>query len=418
VSGARQLLLAGTLALWGCASEHPADTEPEVVVEVRTAQSKLEDVEQTISAPASIFAKSQANVASKLTAPIVQLGARKGDRVTQGQLLASLSSADLDAQVSEAKARVVDARAMLEKASAGTLPSDVERARGEVENAAATLAQTKEIFERRQELVAQGALPERDRLLAKTQYEQAQTAHRVATTSLELLTGQSRGQDIRIAQSRLAQAEAGLDFVKAQLAFARIESPSAGFVTEQFLYPGDMARPDAPIFTIMDLSVAVARAQFPEENARALRVGQLCRFVSLDEASAPHSGKLTVINQAVDPARRTVEAWCEIPNSASDLRAGLFGNVSVVTGLRKEAVTVPLTAVEFAPDRTSGVVWSLANGSASDQQVVRKNEVTTGVVSRSSVEIIEGLSSGERVVVEGGYGLTEGLAAREAEPRP
>ena len=412
------LALSALLGFWGCAAEPQAETEPEIVVEVRTAQSKLEDVEQALRAPATIFPKAEANVASRLTAPIVRLGARKGDRVSQRQVLAWLSSSDLDAQLAEAQARVVDAQATLEKTSAGTLPSDVERAQGEVERAASTLEQTKQIFERRQELVAQGALPERDLLLAKTQYDQAQTAHRVAQRALELLTGQSRGQDIRIAESRLAQAEAGRDLVQAQLAFAQIESPTAGFVTEQFLYPGDMARPDAPIFTVMDLSVAVARAQFPEEQAGGLRAGQDCRFVSLDVADIPHSGKLTVVNQAVDPARRTVEAWCEIPNSEGGLKAGIFGQVSVVTGLQQEAVTVPLTAVEFDRDRTFGVVWSVTDDAGANTRLVHKNHVKTGVVSASGVEILEGLRSGERVVVEGGYGLAEGLAVREAEPSP
>lgn len=412
MSDSSKILVVALLACLGCAPPQE-DAEPEIVIKVRTAQATVQDVEQAVSAPAMIFPKSEAKVASKLTAPIARLGARKGDRVVQRQTLAWLSAGDLYAQLAEAEARVTDAQAILQKTSAGTLAADVERAQGEVERTATALNQAEQIFERRQSLVTEGALPERDLLLAKTQYEQAQTAHRVAQRSLEILTGQSGQQDIRIAESRLLQAQARLQLVQAQLAFAQVESPSPGFITEQFLYPGDMARPDAPIFTVMDLSVAVARGEFPEEKTSGLRPQQVCRFVSIDQPDAARVGKLTVVNQAVDMARRTVEAWCEIPNTDGEIKAGVFGEVIVVTAQRPQAVTVPLSAIEFERDRSFGVVWSVG-----DDHRVRKNRVSVGVVSGTTAEILEGITTGETVVVEGGYGLSEGLAVREAEPSP
>ncbi len=397
------------LLLAGCGGPEEG-AEPEMIVEVRTAQARVEDVEQILSAPANIFPISEAKVASKLTAPIARLGARKGDRVLKGQILAWLRSDDLDAQLAEALAQVADAEANLEKVSAGTLPTEIERAQGELERTTSALTEAKQIFERRRDLVAEGALSERDLLLAKTQYEQAQTANRVAKTALELLSGQSRLQDIRIAESGLSQAKARSQFVEAQLGFGRVESPSPGYVTDQFLYPGDMAQPGTPIFTVMDLSTVVARGHFPEENAGELRRGQDCRFAGIDSLNGGHAGKLTVVNQAVDAARRSVEAWCEIPNRDSGIKAGLFGQVSVVTGRRRDAVTVPRAAVEFDRDRERGVVWSVGADNRAHEHRVR-----TGVVSPTTVEVLDGIEIGATVVVEGGYGLSEGLAVRHSE---
>ncbi len=405
-----RIYILAALALVGCGAPDEA-VEPQVVVDVKTAKAVIQDVEEIAVAPATVFAKSEAKVASQLTAPIASLQVKKGDRVKQGQILARLRTADLDAQLADAKAQVADAAANLEKVSAGTLPTDVERAQGEVERTASALAEAKQIFERRQTLVAEGALPERDLLIAKTQYDQAVSANRVAQSALDLLTGKSRLQDMRIAESRLASAQAKLDLAAAQLAFAEIVSPSPGVITDQFLYPGDMARPDAPIFTVMDLSVAVARGQFPEEKAGGLRVGQSCRFSGVDGADSPHSGKLTVVNQAVDPVRRTIEAWCEIPNSAGAVKSGVFGELTVVLDVHHDALTVPLAAVEFDPDRTNGVVWTVGS-----DNLVHENHPKVGVVSDATVEILEGLKSGDTVVVEGGYGLSDGLTVRLAEP--
>jgi multidrug efflux pump subunit AcrA (membrane-fusion protein) len=397
-------------ALAACAApEEPA--EPPVSVAVRTAKAAVEDVEAIVSAPATVFPLAEAKVAPKVAAPIARLGARMGDRVSEGQPLAWLRSEDLDAQLAEARAQVADAQANLEKVSAGTLPIEIERARGEVERTGSALAEAQQIYERRQTLVAEGALPERDLLLAKTQYDQAQTASRVAQAALESLTSQSQRQDVLIAESRLAQAEARLELAEVQLGYTRIDSPSRGVVTQQFLYPGDMARPDAPIFTVMDLSAAVARGQFPEETTAGLRAGQLCRFTGVDAPGAVHSGKLTVVSQSVDPVRRTVEVWCEIPNPDGKLKAGAFGELAVVTGVHPDAVTVPLAAVELDPDRKSGVVWTVG-----PDGLAHENHIEPGVMSETEVEIVSGLAAGATVVVEGGYGLSEGVAVTPAEP--
>lgn len=210
-----------------------------------------------------------------------------------------------------------------------------------------------------------------------------------------------------MARSGLTQAQARLALVQAQLGFARIDSPSAGVITEQFLYPGDMARPDAPLFTVMDLSAAVARGQFPEEQVGALRTGQNCRFEGLagDEA---HAGKLTVINAAVDPASRTVEAWCEIPNPDRRLKAGAFGRLTVIIGVSRKAVTVPPSAVHL--DGEQSVVWTVGTDG-----LAHENRVQTGVRSADLVELVDGLRGGETVVVEGGYGLYDGVAVRTPE---
>jgi len=405
-----RFLVLVALALVGCGAPDEA-VAPPVVVDVKTAKAAIQDVEEIANAPATIFAKSEAKVASQLTAPIASLQVQKGDRVKQGQILARLRTADLDAQLADAKAQLADAAANLEKVSAGTLPTDVERAQGELERTASALAEAKQIYERRQVLVAEGALPERDLLIAKTQYDQAVSANRVAQSSLDLLTGKSRQQDLRIAESRLASAQAKLDLAAAQLAFAQIVSPSPGVVTDQFLYPGDMARPDAPLFTVMDLSVAVARGQFSEEQAVGLRVGQVCRFTGVDASADAHQGKLTVVNQVVDPLRRTIEAWCEIPNGDGAVKSGAFGELIVVLDVRHDALTVPLAAVEFDPDRANGVVWTVGS-----DNLVHENHVKVGVVSTAMVEILEGLKSGDTVVVEGGYGLSDGLTVRLAEP--
>ena len=405
------LLISSTLLLLaGCGSRE--DLPSKAVVEVKVAKAEVADVSSSVRAPAFVFAREQANIASRVTAPIRKLLVRKGDNVGAGQVLAQLENRDLLAQRDEAAAAVTDAEANLQRVTSGTLPTDIERARGQAASAEAALNQAQKFYDRRRQLFEQGAIPQRDLLLSETELAQAKTNQEVAKRSLDLLQNQSRDKDILMARSKVEQAQARLSLVKAQLDFTEIRSTSAGAITEQFMFPGDMAKPDAPIFTVMDLAVAVARAQIPDTEAAAVRPGQTCTFAPTDAAGTSFTGRISVVSQAIDPARRTVESWCEIPNPKRALRGGAFGQVLIVTGVVPKSIVVPLAAVQFAESANKGVVMV-----AGDKGVAVKKEVGTGEVFEGKVQIKSGLNAGESVIIQGAYGLPEGTQIRVLEDK-
>jgi multidrug efflux pump subunit AcrA (membrane-fusion protein) len=386
------------LALAGCGTQREEAAKP--VVAVKVARVEKARVAVVVRAPAIVYPKAQANIAARMTAPIRELRARMGEDVAAGQVLAMLESRDLVGQRQESAAAVTDARVTLERLRSGTLPGDVERARGQVATAGAALGQAQKIYERRKELFKEGAIPGRDLLVSETDFAKAKTDYEVAKKSLDLIQNQSGERDIKISQSKVEQAEARLATSKAQLDFAEIRSPFAGTVTAQNVYPGDMAKPDAVMFTVMDLSVVVARAQVAEGEAGAVRLGQRCEFEGV-------GGRVTVVSKAVDAARRTVEVWCEIPNGKRALRGNVFGNVAIHTGDIPESAVVPLAAVQFAEGTSKGTVFVV-----DEKMVVHKREVETGQRFEGKVQISSGVAAGELVVIEGGYGLAEGMGVK------
>ncbi|MBI4456600.1 MAG: efflux RND transporter periplasmic adaptor subunit [Acidobacteria bacterium] len=395
------------LAAWlsGCGSKE--EPPPKPIVEVTVAKAEMADVQLSVRAPATIFPKEQANLSARVSAPIRSLHTRKGDTVTAGQLVAELENSDIAAQRDEATAAVADAEANLQKVTSGTAPTDIERARGQLESARAALGQAQKFYERRQELFRQGAIPNRDLLMSQTELAQAKTAYDVAKRSLDLLQQQSTEKDIKIAQSRVDQAQARLKLIKAQLAFTEIRSPFAGSITEQLMYPGDMAKPDAPIVTLVDLSVAVARVQVPEVDAAGIRKHQRCVFTSIDDPESPWEGRVSVVNQAVDSTRRTVEVWCDLSNSRRILRAGAFGSVLIEIGIQAKSVIVPQPAVQFSVGGTKAAVVVIT-----DQQTSLKKGVEAGAIFDGKVQIKKGIQPAETVIVSGGYGLPDGTAVK------
>ena len=403
-------VLAAALALCGCSKKEDAEPKPEV--EVKLAPATIEDLEQSITGPATVFPVAQAGVAARNFAPIRRLLVKKGDNVAAGQALAVLESQDVAAAEHEAVANVNEAEQTLRKTTAGTLPSDLERARGQLVAAEAAYKQAEAIHTRRKSLFEDGAIPQRDLLLSETDLATTKANYDVAKTAYELLKNQSNGRDIEIAKSRVEQAKARLALTDAQLSYTRITAPFAGTITEQFMYPGDMARPDAPVFTLSDLTKAVARAQIPESDSAPIRQGQSCAFLpgssladGASNAAVRYEGRVTVVNRSADPARRTVEIWCEIEHPPATLHPGVFGDVAIVTG-RQHGVTAPREAVQFNEGTLTGWVMVAEGGFA------HKRDIEADASTGARVHILKGLKGGESLVTEGVYGLDDNVRVK------
>jgi multidrug efflux pump subunit AcrA (membrane-fusion protein) len=403
------IALAAALCFWmeSCSSQTEEKSSP--LVEVKLGTPTRQDLALLVTGPATIFPREQANLASRITAPIRELKVHKGQTVPAGQTVAVLDNRDLMAQQAEASAAETEARETLEKTRNSTLPSDLERARGTLAAAQAAYNQSEQLYARRKQLYEEGAIPQRDLLQTQTDLATNKANYEVAQRSLQILQNQSNKRDIAIAESKLEQAQARLKQQNATLGFSEIRSPFAGTITEQLMYPGDMANSGATIFTIADLSVVTARAQIPEAHARALRPGQPCSFSPQDRPGESITGHLTVVNRAVDPQRQTVEVWCEIQSPPASLRVSEFGQVSITTGIEKQALVIPVSAAERKEETDTATVTVV-----DDQMTAHKKEVRTGIVRNGVMEIQAGLSGTERLVMEGNYETPEGAKVAEA----
>ena len=146
-------VFAFVLLLSGCA--HQEETTEKTIVAVKVTAANRAEVRTTVTAPAMVYPREQANISSRITAHIRELRVRKGDPVAAGQVLAALENRDLLAQRDEASGALSDAEATSQKISAGTLPTDVEKARGQVTSAEAALNQAQKNYTRRSELYKQ-----------------------------------------------------------------------------------------------------------------------------------------------------------------------------------------------------------------------------------------------------------------------
>jgi RND family efflux transporter MFP subunit len=257
-------------------------------------------------------------------------------------------------------------------------------------------------------LLAQGAIAGREVQISEADEIQAKASYDAAKTKLTLIEQHTSADDLRIAEGALNQAKAHQQLAAANLSFTELRSPMDGSVTDQTMFPGDLANPSVPIFALADLSSAVARAQIDADQAVNVKVGQVCSFTlraNAIQGATDRFGKVTVVNQAVDQARHTVEVWCEIANSDHILKTGLFGTVKVAIGEASSAVVIPTSAIEFEEGSNNAKVY-VVDG----QKVAHIRKVTAVTVDDHRVRILSGLNRGETVITKGEYGLPDGTS--------
>jgi multidrug efflux pump subunit AcrA (membrane-fusion protein) len=396
-----------SLLLWGCKSGDKADTKPVVNVSVQKAVTA--NVPLSVSAPASISGKSEAHISARITATVQRLLVHKGEMVKKGQLLAVLDQRDLAAQRADAAAAVSSSEAQLQRTQSGTIPAQLTQVRGELNARTAALDLAQKVYDRRKQLFAQGAISGRELQISESDLAQAKANYEMARVNLDVMEKHTNAEDLRMAQNSLSQSRAREELAIANLSFAELRSPFDGTVTEQFVFPGDLASPGTAMFTVVDLSSAVARAQVNADNAAEIKTGQACSFSVSDTNNTSRFGKVTVVNQAVDPARRTIEVWCEIPNQDHVLKAGLFGAAKIAIGQASNAIVLPASAVEFEEGTQQAKVFIV-----DEHHIAHLREVKAVALDDGRVRIFSGVRPGEVVITAGEYGLPDGTEVNPA----
>jgi RND family efflux transporter MFP subunit len=107
---------------------------------------------------------------------------------------------------------------------------------------------------------------------------------------------------------------------------------------------------------------------------------------------------------SLDPATRTLDAEVHLPNPSGELRAGMYGRASIVTGVHPAAVTVPAPSVQFTSGRS--FVFALQGDK------VQRREIKLGVDGEEWLEVVQGLQPDEEIVVAGLEGLSDGATVR------
>jgi RND family efflux transporter MFP subunit len=203
--------------------------------------------------------------------------------------------------------------------------------------------------------------------------------------------------DFDAVQARARVAEGAAREMEAMLGYTKVVAPFDGIVTRKLADVGDLAAPGKPIIEMEDPRALRFEADVPEALIGHVKIGDKLP-VQVAEGAAPIEGTVVELAPVADAASRTFLVKLDLP-AAEGTRSGQFGRVWVRTGESK-SIRVPAPAIVVRGQMES--LFVIANQRA-QLRIVRTGKRTGG-----EVEILSGLSSGERVVSEGAESLRDG----------
>lgn len=374
------LIAAAAATLAGCGSPEKVESAgavPAVTKPVAVQTAAMEQWPSLYETTGTVRARTAATISAKWMGHVREVKVNVGDRVRAGQLLVALDARDLDVASAGAKAGLAEARSGIPEAESGLAAA----------KANLDLAQT--TFRRMTDLHNKRSISDQEFDEASAKVKAAQAAYDMARAKRTQL------------DSKIAQAEEQVRSAEVSRSYAEVTAPFAGVVTAKTVEPGNLAAPGAPLLTIEGEGF---RLEANVEESRAFRTGQAVT-VKLDGIGRTIAGRVSEIVPAVDPGSRAYIAKIDLPSEAG-IRSGLFGRASFPLGERS-VLAVPASAVVTRGQLQS--VWVADNG------VARTRIVTLGARLKDSVEVLSGLSAGEKVVAPAPEGLADGT---KLEVRP
>ena len=298
-----------------------------------------------------------------------------GDHVRQGQVLAVLEIPELIAQVDEAKAAVHHAEEEIQRAN-----SDVSRA--EADNVA--------LHANAERLVNTSKV--RPGLIAQQELDDATSKDRSSQAQVD-----AAKSALAAAKQQLEGARANLQHYAALSDYARITAPYNGVVTWRFSDTGALVQAGTsntsglPVVTVAEIDTLRLRIPVPESMAAKVRLGDPVA-VHVQATGEHFTGKVARFTNALDPSTRTMQVEIDVPNPNYHLQPGMYADVTLLSGRQANVLAVPINALQRGQDKTTVLVVDVQNR-------VQRRDVRTGAEDSNNVEILSGVSEGDRVII-------------------
>jgi len=335
-------------------------------IPVKLAPVKRGSIAYTLHTSGDVFPLMQVDVVSRISGYVERINFQIGDRVTAGQVVATIDPREQQHRVEEDDAAVRVAQATLREKESQLLDAEKQL--------------------------------ERARLLRQKDF----------ISSQELDAAETRVQTTRaqkdLAQAQLAQKQATLAQSRYQLNLTRIQAPFSGVVTRRLVDPGAHVSSSMTILTIAVPDPLKVIVQIPEKDVNLVRVGMMARLQVDAFPGRTFEGKIAHLNSALDASSRTLMAEIHIPNPQRFIKPGMFARVSLVLAEKKDSLLVPEEAV--IEEDGKDFVYTVADGKA------RRLPVASGWKQDSFVAIDRGLEEGIPIVVAGQHRLKPGVKVR------
>jgi membrane fusion protein (multidrug efflux system) len=217
--------------------------------------------------------------------------------------------------------------------------------------------------------------------------------------------------DQATAQQR--QTEANVDEIHATIERKTIRAPFSGILGIRKVNLGQYLAAGNPIVALQSLNPVYVDFGIPQQTAGLVRIGHTLRITSDELGGQAFSGRVTASDSIVDEATRNVQLQATLSNSEAKLRPGMFVQVDVGIGASRFVVTLPASAISYAPYGDSiFVITDLKDPKGRAYRGVRQQFVKVDGSRGDQVAIVSGVKPGDEVVSSGVFKLRNGAAVQ------
>jgi RND family efflux transporter MFP subunit len=345
-------LLAVTAAMVaGCHGTDSASPAVVQAVQVRVVESQVQEVPLNLRSTGTVHARETAVLSAQVMGRIQQVLVHEGDSVQAGQTLVVLDDAAL--------------RAALEQAQAGLKAAQNAQAAAQTNASLATSTLNR--------------------------YKQLESEKSVSPQEMDEVSQRAAAAEANLEAARAQTDEARdqVDGAHTMLGYTRLAAPFAGIVTARMVDPGTMAAPGVPLIQVDQAGALQLQASVDESAIGAVHKGMKVQVAIDGAGSKSMTGTVAEIVPAADPSSHSFLVKIDLPSS-TQLRAGMYGTAEFANGAR-QAILIPRSAVVMRGSLACAYVLD-------GQGTAQIRYLTLGAVQGNLVEVLSGISSGEKLV--------------------
>ena len=363
------VIAGAAVGTMGCSGQkvQSATTAAAPLPAVAVIRAQSGALESAIELSGTLMPETRVEIRSKLPGSLETVPVQLGDRVTEGQVLATLDRREIDAQVDSAVAAVAVSKAGVDAADAAfeNAGQEVERARG--------------LFEK-------GAIP-------KQRLEGAETQWRASKAQRDL------------ANATVEQANAALRRAREVQRDATLRAPIAGVIVERNYDAGNLVGPgtDKPVVAVANLRSLKLEAGVSELEAGRLKPGAVARVTVQARPGETFTGRVAALAPEVDARNRHFRVDIRVANADLAMLSGMYATARIPTATA-EGVIVPREAVF---DRNGGRAVYRVQG-----DIVSIVAVKEGLSDGKRVVLVSGVQPGDTIVADARREVTEGARVR------
>ncbi len=215
------------------------------------------------------------------------------------------------------------------------------------------------------------------------------------------------------ASSQQKATEANVAEIRATIERKTIRAPFSGILGIRKVNLGQYLAAGNAVVPLQSLNPIYVNFGVPQQTAGQVRVGRNLRVTSEDLAGKVFTGRVTAIDSVEDEATRTVQVQATLSNPEGKLRPGMFVQVEVVLGASRPVITLPASAISYAPYGDSVfIITDLKDPKGQTYRGVRQQFVKVQGTRGDQVAVVSGVNAGDEVVSSGVFKLRNGAAVQ------